>query len=177
MVVEPDSPWGGPLGRFELVARPFAPGGPPRRALVAATTLGAAVTAGLAFAFAAFASAPATSTRPAPLSRMATVRAVSPRSHDEGAALELLHSAQVAIEAYAADHRGSYAGATAPILARYEPLIAIAKDHGDAWLSSVSASGAGYALTVTTPNGARFRVASSGATVTATASGVVTAAR
>ena len=69
---------------------------------------------------------------------------------DAAAAKTMVRTAATAIETYATDNNGSYAGATTSALNSYEPSIAIAPGNG-AYLSSVTATGNSYTLVSTAP--------------------------
>jgi hypothetical protein len=82
------------------------------------------------------------------------------QSTSDSAAKELAHTAQVAIETYATDHHGSYAGATSAGLEKIEPIIPITAGNGNAWLSSVlpTATGLGYTITATSTTGDTYSI-------------------
>lgn len=84
----------------------------------------------------------------------------SSTSAPDAAAKELAHSAQVAIETYATDKNGSYAGATPKLLRQYESTIQIVPGGGNAFLSAVRvlAGGRGYVVTTTSVGGDTFSI-------------------
>jgi hypothetical protein len=81
-------------------------------------------------------------------------------SAPDAAAKELAHTAQVAIETYATDKNGSYAGATPKLLRQYESTIQIVPGDGNAFVSAVRvlAGGRGYVVTATSVGGDTFSI-------------------
>jgi len=72
----------------------------------------------------------------------------------DASAESLAHSAELAAEAYATDHGGSYAGLTATTLGQYDAAIPTASGNGDAYVLSVSnATATGYKVTTSSANG------------------------
>jgi type IV pilus assembly protein PilA len=59
------------------------------------------------------------------------------KAFDSGAK-ELAHAAQVAVETYATDNSGSYAGATVAKLDQYDPTINTTPGNGNAYVASVT---------------------------------------
>jgi len=69
---------------------------------------------------------------------------------DDAAAKTMVRTAATAIETYATDNNGSYAGATLSALNSYEPSINIAPGNG-AYMTTVKASSTGYLLVAVAP--------------------------
>ena len=73
----------------------------------------------------------------------------------DAAAKELAHSEQVATEAYATDHSGSYSGLTLALLNQYETTIQTAAGNGNAYATAPSnLSASSYTLTASDASGA-----------------------
>lgn len=85
----------------------------------------------------------------------------------DAAAKELAHTAEVAVETYATDNKGSYAGLTAKKARQYEDTIQITASPTAAFLSKVEATVNSYSLTVTAA------VTKHSFTITRSTSGVV----
>jgi type IV pilus assembly protein PilA len=79
---------------------------------------------------------------------------------NDAKAKETAHSAQVALETYATDNSGSYAGATTTALAAIEPTLSGATYS----LSGLSATG--YTITVTASGGNTFSVVNTAGVMT-----------
>lgn len=79
----------------------------------------------------------------------------------DASAKELAHSAQLAIETYANDRSGSYAGATPAALNNVENAIQIGPALGNAFVatpSGVSSTSNTYTVTATSANGDTFSI-------------------
>ncbi len=77
---------------------------------------------------------------------------------DAAAAKTMVRTAATAIETYATDNNGSYAGATLSSLNSYEPSINIAAGNG-AYLTSVTPTGSSYTLVAVAPgSGDQFTI-------------------
>jgi type IV pilus assembly protein PilA len=66
---------------------------------------------------------------------------------------ELAHSAQIAAEAYATDHNGSYAGVTTTSLGQYDAAIQTSPGGGNAWVTNVTNVTASSYTVTTSPAG------------------------
>jgi type IV pilus assembly protein PilA len=64
-------------------------------------------------------------------------------------AKSLANAAQIDVETIATDHAGSYASVTTKTLAAFDPAIAIAAKGNQAYISKITATATGYALTAT----------------------------
>lgn len=81
-------------------------------------------------------------------------------------AKETAHSAQVAIETYATEHGGSYAGATPQDLHKIEPTLdqgtekagSEGKEFEGGSIAITNADGDGYEITVTSSTGNKFTI-------------------
>ncbi len=81
---------------------------------------------------------------------------------DAAAAKTMVRTAATAIETFATDNNGSYAGATLSSLNSYEPSIAIAPGNG-AYMSSVTPTANSYTLVSVAPgSGTQFTIINSG---------------
>jgi type IV pilus assembly protein PilA len=91
----------------------------------------------------------------------------------DAAAKTLAHTSEVAMETYATDHTGSYAGVSAPAdVKAVEQSINITPGNTDAYLSSATGSATGYTVVaISEPTGDQFTVTNSSGTVTRTCSG------
>jgi hypothetical protein len=81
----------------------------------------------------------------------------------DAAAKELAHTAQVAIETYATDENGSYAGATSATLHEYEGTIQVGPGGGNAYLPAsngvqIASDGSAYTVTTISVTGDRFAI-------------------
>jgi type IV pilus assembly protein PilA len=82
-------------------------------------------------------------------------------------AKSLLANAATAVETYATEHNGSFAGADASALHSVEPGINITSNNTQAYLSSVTGSFSGYTLVAISPaTSDAFSVVNSNDTVT-----------
>jgi type IV pilus assembly protein PilA len=89
---------------------------------------------------------------------------------DSAAAKTMARTAATAIETYASDNNGSYAGATLSALNSYEPSIAIAPGNG-AYMTSVTPTANSYTLVSVAPgSGTQFTIINSGSGSTHTCS-------
>ncbi len=80
---------------------------------------------------------------------------------DAAAAKTMARTAATAIETYASDNNGSYAGATLSALNSYEPSIAIAPGNG-AYMTSVTPTANSYTLVSVAPgSGDQFTIINS----------------
>ena len=92
---------------------------------------------------------------------------------DAAAAKTMVRTAATAIETFATDNNGSYAGATLSSLNSYEPSIAIAPGNG-AYMTSVTPTANSYTLVSVAPgSGDQFTIINSpsGSTHTCSPSG------
>ncbi len=79
----------------------------------------------------------------------------------DASAKELAHSAQIAIESYASDRSGSYAGATPATLNNVEAAIQIGPANGNAFVATpggVTSTPNTYTVTATSANGDTFSI-------------------
>jgi type IV pilus assembly protein PilA len=91
----------------------------------------------------------------------------------DAAAKTLAHSAEVAMETYATEHSGGYAGVTAPAdLKTIEPTINTTPSNSDAYLSSATGTSSAYTIvTVSEPTADQFTVVNNSGVLTRSCSG------
>jgi type IV pilus assembly protein PilA len=91
----------------------------------------------------------------------------------DASAKSLAHTAEVAMETYATDHGGSYAGVSAPSdLNAIESTINTSSTGSDAYLSSATGATSGYTVVaVAVPTGDQFTVVNNSGTVNRSCSG------
>ncbi|HXD53571.1 MAG TPA: type II secretion system protein [Solirubrobacteraceae bacterium] len=71
----------------------------------------------------------------------------------DASAKELVHHAEVAAEAIATDHDGSYENVTREEIRKVEPNIPVEKTEGNAYISAARSARGEYAITATATDG------------------------
>jgi type IV pilus assembly protein PilA len=92
---------------------------------------------------------------------------------NDASAKTLAHTSEVAMETYATDHQGGYAGVAAPSdLKAIEATINITPNSTDAYLSSATGTTSGYTIVTTAePTGDQFSVVNSSGALTRSCTG------